>query len=260
MDIVNIETEKKDIKISKSQKVNGEIVQYGSDNMYPSRIASLIEQSQTASACANIFAKFIATPFEDSTVGKTVIGYTPTGKQYTMTTLVKEIALSLSKYSGAYILVSKNLAGDVTSAKVVDFTKVRFSSFDDLGRSNFAYIGDWSGEVVNVGKKKNSKFQKIPLYTPIHEVYKKMAENCGTTISLYHIFANEQYIYPTSIFESVSYDMATEYEIQVNRYEEITQGSPSKLVIHTDIAGSEAEKEEQIAEIEKLQEAKGVDA
>ena len=43
MDIVNIEIEKKDIKISKSQKVDGEIVQYGSDNLYPSRIASLIE-------------------------------------------------------------------------------------------------------------------------------------------------------------------------------------------------------------------------
>lgn len=257
MDIVNIETEKKDIRISKSQKVNGEIVQFGSDNMYPSRIASLIEQSQTASACANIFAKFIATPFEDSVVGQTVIGYTPTGKQYTMTKLVKEIAESISKFSGAYVLVAKNLAGEVTSAKTVDFTKVRFSSFDDLNRSNFAYTGDWSGEIVNIGKKKNSKFQKIPLYTSIFEVYKKMAENCGTTLSLYHIFVNEQYIYPTSIFESVSYDMATEYEIQVNRYEEITQGSPAKLIIHTDIAGSENEKQEQIAEIEKFAGSKG---
>ena len=257
MDIVNIETEKKDIKISKSQKVNGEIVQYGSDNAYPSRIASLIEQSQTASACANIFSKFIATPFVDGAVGATVIGYTPTGKQYSLATLVKEIAVSLAKYSGAYVLVSKNLAGDTTSAKVVDFTKVRFSSFDDLGRSNFAYVGDWSGEIVNIGKKKNSKFTKIPLYTSIFEVYKKMAENTGTTLSLYHIFANEQYIYPTSIFESVAYDMATEYEIQVNRYEEITQGSPSKLIIHTDIAGNEDEKEEQIAEIEKFAGSKG---
>ena len=257
MDIVNIETEKKDIKISKSQKVNGEIVQFGSDNMYPARIASLIEQSQTASACSSIFAKFIATPFTDSVVGQTIIGYTPTGKVYTMTKLVKEISESLAKYSGAYVLVSKNLAGEVTSAKVVDFTKVRFSSFDDLGRSNFAYIGDWSGEVVNVGKKKNSKFQKIPLYTSIYDVYKRMAENCGTTLSLYHIFANEQYVYPTSIFEAVAYDMATEFEIQVNRYEEITQGSPSKIIIHTDIAGSEAEKEEQIAEIEKFAGSKG---
>ena len=111
MDIVNIETEKKDIKISKSQKVNGEIVQFGSDNMYPSRISALIEQSQTASACASIYAKFISTPFADSVVGQTVIGYTPTGKQYTMTSLAKEIAESLAKFSGAYVLIAKNLAG-----------------------------------------------------------------------------------------------------------------------------------------------------
>lgn len=257
MEVYNIEVPKKEIKISRSQKVNGDIVMYGADNHYPSRMQALIEQSQTASACANVYSKFIATSFVNENVGKTVIGHTVTGKRYTLNTLVKEIANSISKFNGAYILVNKNLLGEVVSAEVLDFAKVRFSAFDDLGRSNYAYVGDWNDEIINFGKRTRKRFEKYPLFNNNFEIYKKMAKSTGTTASIYHIFLDEQYVYPASVFEQVSYDMGTEFEIQCNRYEEITQGSPSKLIIHTDIAGSDEEKMEQVEEITNFAGSKG---
>lgn len=255
--IKSLEIDRKRIKVSRSQYVDGDIIVYGQDNTYPNDMDSLILQSQTAKACSQAYAKFLATGFVDENIGKTVVSYTTSGKKYTLKDLLKGIAISLSKFNGAYVLVNKNLAGEVVSAEVLDFQKVRFSSFDDTCRSNYAYVGDWAGEIENTKKSKKKKFLKYPLFNVNYDVFRKMGESTGTTASVYHIFVDNTYIYPSSPFEPVIYDMGTEAEIQLNRYEEITQGSPSKLIIRTDFAGTDVEQEEQLEEIQNFAGSKG---
>ena len=51
---IDIETEKNTINLTRSQITEGKIVSYGKDNDYPTIIASLIENSQTAKASASV--------------------------------------------------------------------------------------------------------------------------------------------------------------------------------------------------------------
>lgn len=253
-DIYSIDIPVKEIKISKSQVCKDQIVLYGEDNDYPLRFEELIFSSETAKACVDAKANFLATPFANEEMGDVVVGKTNTNKDYTLKKFTKDIATSLATYNGAYIAVQKNLLNQTAEVSVLDFTKVRFSSFDDLGRSNFAYVGDWNKIVVG---KKFKGFTKYPLFNSNDEVFKHYAEELGTTTQVYHIFFDDRYVYPCNPFEQCAYDMGTEREIQVNRYEEITQGTPAKLVVRTDFSTDKHEREKQIDAIKQFAGSKG---
>lgn len=68
---------------------------------------------------------------------------------------------------------------------------------------------------------------------------------------------NDEYVYPQNAYETVAYDIATEKEIQINRYNEITQGTPSKLVIRTDIPSDKIERKKLIETIQNFAGSKG---
>lgn len=253
-DIYAIDIPIKEIKISKSQVCKDQIVLYGLDNDYPVRFEELIFSSETAKACVDAKTNFLATPFVNEEMGDVVVGKTNTNQNYTLKKFTKDIANSLATYNGAYIAVQKNLLNQTAEVSVLDFTKVRFSSFDDLGRSNFAYVGDWSKIIVG---KKFKGFTKYPLFNINDEVFKHYATELGTTTQIYHIFFDDRYVYPCNPFEQCSYDMGTEREIQVNRYEEITQGTPAKMIIRTDFSDDINERQKQIDKIKQFAGSKG---
>ena len=248
------DTKPKSIKISKAQNIKDNIVYYGANNKYPSEMEAIIDGSETAVLCTKTKSKFLSSQFVDETVGKTPVGKTWINRTYTLSGLVRDIAYNLAKYNGCYLQVTKNLAGEVVTAAVLDFTKVRFTEFDDTNRSNGVYVGDFGG-VVSSKKKKN--FVKLPLFTSDSNIYKLMAEKYETTTSVYPIFVDTAYYYPRNPFESVYKDCMTEYEIQLNRFEEISEGSPAKLVIRTDFSKNEDERKEQIEQIKQFAGSKG---
>lgn len=245
---------KKSIKISKAQNIKENIVYYGSDNKYPSVMEGIIDGSQTAVLCVKTKSKFLSSKFVDENIGSTAVGKTWINRDYTLSALTRDIAYNLSKYNGCYLQVTKNLAGEVVMVSVIDFTKVRFTEFDDTMRCSAVYVGDYAGNVT--GKKKKS-FVKLPLFTNDQKLFKMMAENYGTTTSVYPIFSDCGYYYPKNPFESVYKDCLTEYEIQDNRYEEISEGSPAKLIIRTDFSTNEDERNEQIEQIKSFAGSKG---
>ena len=253
-DIYAIEIPVKEIKISKTQTCKDSIVFYGIDNLYPTRFEELIYSSETAKACVDSKANFLATPFVNPDMDKVVVGKTNTNKNYTLKKFVKDVAKSLSAFNGCYIAVQKNLMNQTAEVSVLDFTKVRFSSFDDLGRSNFAYVSDWA---KSVSGKKNRVVYKYPLFNSNNDVFKHYAEELGTTTQIYHIFFDDKYVYPCNPFEQCVYDLGTEREIQINRYEEITQGTPAKLIIRTDLSNDVNERKSQIESIKEFAGSKG---
>lgn len=247
---IEFENTLKVIKIGRGQTVKDNIVFYGDENLYPNTMESLIEGSQTANICVKTLSDFLSTSFEDPSMGEVEVGRTVTNKKYTLDQLKRDIAVSMAKFNGAYIAVTKNLNGEVVSASVLDFTKVRFSEFDDSGHSNYVYVGDWGDQIK--GKQGKKHFTKLPLFNNNMDVFKKQAEDCKTTVQVYHIFATDEYIYPTNPFESVAMDMDTEAAIQVTRHNEITQGSPSKLVLRTDFSKDERIRQQQIDQIKRF--------
>jgi len=253
-DIYAIDFPVKEIKISKTQTCKDSIVLYGADNLYPTRFEELIYSSETAKACVDSKANFLSTPFANEEMGDVVVGKTVTNKDYTLKKFVKDIAKSLSTFNGCYIAVEKNLMNQTAEVSVLDFTKVRFSSFDDLGRSNFAYVSDWAKTVTG---KKNRIINKYPLFNNNDGVFKHYAEELGTTTQVYHIFFDDKYVYPCNPFEQCVYDLGTEREIQVNRYEEITQGTPAKLIIRTDLSKDINQRKAEIENIKDFAGSKG---
>ena len=253
-DIYAIDIPVKEIKISKTQTCKDSIVFYGIDNLYPTRFEELIYSSETAKACVDSKANFLSTPFVNPEMEDVIVGKTNTNKDYTMKKFVKDIAKSLATYNGCYIAVQKNLLNQTAEVSVLDFTKVRFSSFDDLGRSNYAYVSDWAKSVTG---KKNRAVYKYPLFNSNDEVFRHQAEELGTTTQVYHIFFDDKYVYPCNPFEQCVYDLGTEREIQVNRYEEITQGTPAKFIIRTDFSADATQRRQQMEQIKEFAGSKG---
>lgn len=245
-----LETEKKNIRVGKSQYLKDNIVFYGNDNKYPNILEALIDGSQTANICVNTFANFLSTGFVNKDLDTIEVGRTVTNKKYILKALVRDIAKSLAKFNGAYVAVTKDHENNVVNVCVLDFVKVRFSEFDDLGRSNYVYVGDWNNEIV--GKRSKRKFNKFPLFNNNDDVYREQSRICGTTTQVYHIFANTSYIYPVNAFEAVCYDMDTEACIQETLHNEITQGSPSKIILRTDFSKDERKREQQMEQIKRF--------
>lgn len=247
---IMFENEPKIIKIGREQSVKGNIVYYGDNNLYPNTMETLIDSSQTAGICVKTVTDFLSTPFTVDEMSSVEVGRTITNKKYTLNQFRRDIAYSLAKFNGAFISVTKSLKGEVVSVSVLDFTKVRFSEFDDSGRSNFVYVGDWANEVV--GKKGKKHIVKLPLFNNNPQVFEAQSKECKTTTQVYHIFFDDSYIYPTNAFECVAMDMDTESAIQVTRHNEVTQGSPSKLILRTDFSKDENIKRRQLEQIKKF--------
>ena len=235
VELDNFEIELSKIKIGKTQGVKNNIVFYGDDNKYPSELESLIDNSESATLCVKTLQKVYGTSFKNID-GNTKVGSTPIGKSYTLNSLLRDIAYYMAKFNGAYILVSKNLEGNIVNVKCLDFTKVRLGEPDSLGRITYVYVGDWTKQITGKRNTNSSSFVKFPIFTSDINIYKRMAESFGTTASVFPIFADTKYYYPTNPFESVVNDMATEASVQVGRYNEISNYSPSKLIIRTSLS------------------------
>lgn len=248
--------EAKSIKISTSQYVKDNIVYNGNDNKYPMNMEYLIDKSETATLCVGTESKFLSTPFVNKEIGKMQYGLNWVNRPYTLDIIKYDIAYSLAKFNGAYIMVTRNLEGKVVSLNVIDFNKVRFTEFDNTMRATGALVGDF-GKEIKGGKFNRKNFNKFPLWNGNYDYFKLLSETFGTTSSIYPLFCNTQYYYPSNPYESVIYDLATENEIQLNRYEEITQGTPSKLVIRTDISKDDYVREKELERIANFAGSKG---
>ena len=251
----NFEIPKKEIVISKAQSVGKNIVNFGADNLYPTHMESLIDSSETASLCVKTETKFLATGFVNESLDDKIVGKNWMNNDYYLSDLLYDIAYSISKFRGAYLSVTRDLTGVVKDIHLVDFPMVRFTEFDDSMHSNAVIIGDWSKTIKKVNNKKN--FSILPLYKSDYQVFKRLSEIYKTTTSIYPIFENTVYYYPLNQYESVANDMGSEYELQVNRYEEITQGSPAKIVIATDLSTDERKREKQLEQIKSFAGSKG---
>lgn len=252
MRLLNKEIEKRlTVKLNKSIKTNDVtgIMDYGKFNDYPQVIEKLIFGSQTAKACANIYAKFIGgNGFENEAIGKIEVGVDNKGKPITLDNIRRQIADSLAKFNGAYIHCNQNFDKQVGNTRLVPFKDCRLSKEDDRGYcAKIAVHPNWSKE------SDLKKFDKNQISWFNHFNLKTIETNIGAAGGIekykgqiYSLYLDDNYLYPLSPFDSVYLDMDTEYQIQLFKNREIRNGFTDKIVMNIAPPKEEKEREETV--------------
>jgi hypothetical protein len=246
---------KLDKTIKKEDKgVNG-LMTFGQLNDYPQIIEKLINGSVTAKSVSRINSKFlIGQGFENEGINKIVVGTDSRGKEITIRSLLRQVAVSLSMHNGFYIHTNVNLAGEVGTVHLKPFKDCRFAKDDDEGYSaKILVYGNWEKD-KNFGKysKKNIKdFNVFNLNANVIASQVKAQE--GTTPKekldnykgqIYFQFNDDQYFYPLSPFDPVYLDCDTEGQIGLYKNRQTRDGFFDTIIIRTaPFATEEKEKE-----------------
>ncbi len=224
-----------------STNTNRGIIQYGSDNLYPQAFEKLILSSQTAKACANMMANFIAgDDFANPELGNIVVGYDNNYNKITLNRLRYIIAQSLAMYNGVFIHCNKNAMNEVSDIKVLPFKNCRLQTPDDYGYSGaVAVSSDWA----KIWKKDKVKWYAN--FSLNDKVTENEIINAGGIQNwngqIYHFFKDDYYSYPLSPFDSVEFEMNTEQLVQVYKNREVANGFNSKTVVYVPRANSDEE-------------------
>ncbi len=262
MKLLNKEIEKRVVvRLNRSITTNGVsgIMSFGAENDYPQIIEKLIYGSQTAKACANIYAKFIGgAGFENEEIGKIHVGVDKKGKLVTLDKMRRDAAKSLAMFNGAYIHCNENLEKKVGNTSLMPFKNCRFSREDNRGFcGKIAVHKNWSKEpelgsfkVTDISWYNHFNIDAIP--ANIKDV--KGVENFKGQV--YSMFLDDSFLYPLSPFDSVYLDMDTEYQVQLFKNREIRNGFSDKTVMNIDPPEDETERRETV---EKCKEWMGPD-
>jgi hypothetical protein len=265
MKLLNSEIDKRlTVKLNKSIKtdtVSG-IMTYGAENDYPQIIEKLIFGSQTAKACANIYAKFIGGEgFENEAIGKELVGFDNKGKPITLDSLRRHIAESISKFNGSFVHCNVNIGGEVVSTRIVPFKYARLSREDDRGYcAKVAVHTNWTkeSELKPFNQNQISWFPHFNLEPSV------LASNINAAGGIekfkgqiYSLFLDDNYLYPLSPFDSVYLDMDTEYQVQLFKNREIRNGFSDKIVMNIAPPEDEADRDMVIAKAKEWMGADG---
>jgi len=228
----------------KSVKTDG-ITKYGDDNNYPTRMERIISSSITAKSAQKMLARFlIGKGFTNPELNTIVVGKDEYNKPITAYKLLCQIANSFSKFNGFYTRVQYDGNFNVAGLKHESFKYCRFGMLDSQ---------DYAGKVIvynNWDKYRNQKTEKkdfkvVDIFNPRQDVIQsqiaKIAKaNKITEIEainkykgqMYFNFIDDEYIYPVSPIDPVSWDADTESQIGKFKNGELRRGFFLKYIIH----------------------------
>jgi len=229
------------IKLNKSIKddVSSGIMNFGLENDYPDLMEKLIDGSQTAKSCSNVFAKFIAGDgFENTEIGKIVVGKDVKGKPILLDKIRRDISMSIARNYGVYIHCNISISGDVVNTQLFPFKKCRFSTEDSQGYcSRIAYNNDW---VLN---KKRTDIKWYNTFNLQKDVLESNIMTAGGIEKfkgqVFFSFIDDSYLYPLSPFDQSYLDMDTEYQVQLYKNRQIRNGFAKKVVMNVNLMDDE---------------------
>lgn len=226
-----------------------EVMNYGDDNMYPTRMERLINGSVTAKQCANMYSRFLTgggfvdASLNDIVVGKDITGY----KDITAVDLLTSISNQLAYYGGVWIYRGLNGEYDTSNLRVLDFKNVRFGKMDSSDYAGkIIYYDNW--DKSKEGKIKSDDFIKYYAYNTNKDVIKAQADDAGGFRhykgQVTFLFLDNTYIYPVSPIDVVQHDADTENMIQLFKNGELRRGFFAKYILtYTKFESEQAKKE-----------------
>jgi len=250
------------IKLNKNIKVgntNG-IMEFGDNNDYPQIIERIFNESISATAIANIFAKFlVGKGFENPLINNQVIGKDIKGKDVTVLQLLRLCANNLSRHNGTYVHIAETIDMVVKEVKHIPFKYCRFTKKDDTGYcAKVAVYDNW--EKDSVKKFEKEKINSYPIWNKSKEAFASNIQACGGfetfTGRVNYLFFDNQYLYPLSPIDTVYMDCDSEAQISLFKNNQLRNGFLDKTILRVQPPSTEKEREEFISNIKK---ALGVD-
>ncbi len=225
-----------------------EIMNFGEDNMYPSRMERLINGSITAKQCATMYARFLTGQgFLDNSLNDVIIGKDLTGyKDLTALDVLTAISNQLAYHSGVW--VHRALNGDLDTARlrVLDFKDVRFGKVDsEEYAGKILYYDNW--DKSKEGRIKPADFIKYYAYNTNERAIQEQIKDAGG-FNKYRgqvafLFLDNSALYPLSMIDVVQYDADTENMIQLFKNGELRRGFFAKYILTYTKFENEGDKE-----------------
>lgn len=203
--------------ILKTEGVQG----FGDDNRYPQDIRNILSSSGYASACVNLFAKFIeGRGFEDEQYYKAVLN------RYGLTTdkLYRAAVKDYSKHYGVAIHINYNELGMMAEANILPFEHCRLAVMDDKGYvGKIAVYDDWGR--YNKKRINTKDIDFIDVFNPDPAVVLEQieyAEGINNYKGQVYWFSTNGEGYPLAPCDPVVEDIETDSQIKIYKFTNIT--------------------------------------
>ena len=224
--------------VKKDSGING-LMQFGIQNDYPQVIEKLINGSVTAKTSANIYSKFLTgLGFENEAINNIVVGVDSRGKKITLQTLLRQIAISISRFNGFYIHTNLTLGRKVKDVHLKSFKNMRFAKPDDSGYSaKLMYYDNWGKDSAN-GKYDKNLIKEYNVFNLNSDVFTAQIKEAGSVEKykgqVYFEFLDNEYFYPLSVYDDVYLDLDTEAQISLYKNRQIRNGFFNKIVFRVE--------------------------
>jgi hypothetical protein len=230
--------------------VNGLMI-FGQNNDYPQVMERLINKSATAKNTADIYARFLSGQgFENEEINDIIVGYDSRGKRITMKRILREIAISVSRYNGYYIHCNYDLDINIVSTHLKAFKDLRFAIPDDSGYSaKLLFYQNWEKDhKSSSGKYNKNKIVSFNVFNTNEKAFEKQVNSAGGIEKykgqIYFQFLDNEYFYPLSNYDEVYLDCDTEGEIALYKNRQLRNGFFKKTIIRVQPGGNDSEKED----------------
>lgn len=189
-------------------KAYGEIVLYGSTNVYPQIVRQVINNCGIGKAATKLYSEFlIGDGFVDSSLNNIEINENGD----TVLDLLRFIAESISDFNGTSLHFDYNTLMEITDINFLDFDYVRVGNPTMPSSHGKLFIWDnWAGEAISRGTQpvKFDRFNPRESDEQRYEKFNKFEDFKGE-IMYYGSGCNNKRIYPLSVADPVLKDMMT---------------------------------------------------
>lgn len=191
------------------------IQQYGDENLYPQRVAEVIDGSSTGGTCLERYATFI----EGNGFDNTAFSELPCNRRGdTIDDILHLVAVDTAKYNGFAIHVNYNAVGKVVEMQHVHFEDCRLYEEDANGYVPYICVHpDWSGQKTRNGKairvtKDNVRY--VFPFNPNPRVVMAQIEACGGIDKycgqILWVSLDGKWQYPRPIYDKVITALSTD--------------------------------------------------
>lgn len=238
------------IKLNKAitaDGVNG-IMTFGEKNDYPQIIERIINSSVTSKSVAGIYSRFlIGQGFKNKEINEIVVGSDNKGKDITLLSMLRQVAISISFNNGFYIHNNFSLNREIVNTKLIPFKFCRFAKVDDKGyTAKIGVYDNWEADKEKRFKKENITWFNI--FNLEKKSFASQIKKAGTINKykgqIYFDFLDNQFLYPLSPFDVVYLDSDTEFQIQLFKNRQIRNGFFDKTVFRVETPDNDEAKEE----------------
>lgn len=202
---------------------------YGADNLYPQRMADLIQNSPTGGTCLERYETFIeGNGLHDTEFAE----YVCNRRGETIDDVFSLVAQDIAKFHGFALHVNYNSACEIVEMHHVPFENCRLEEEDDAGCVTYINVHpDWEGRKTRKGRKiivDRNNVKKIFAFNPIPQVVMAQITACGGidqyTGQIMWVSMDGKNTYPKPIYDKVVTNLSTDEGLDNVKYRNVRNG------------------------------------